>query len=254
MSVETLEAFEKIAAYVRDKNNKVSCLDLSGVTGLTAIGDIKKENGSDEYNLSFYTSGLVTFIGSPDITAIGYAFERNYNLVSVSGLENVTYARGAFYSCHSLSVVPNMPKATNLQCTFNDTAIKELRHDNAEILAIGDCASLEVIDCPKVNDLIGGAFNGSIRPLDNLEELHLTSEFFDEVHCWAFNGGLVIGQVTLYLNAEQEKNIEINTNGDDILWRPKNSAGATAVVKNGTTDYVSLKNFKAIYCGNKQIK
>ena len=255
MSVETLEAFEKIAAYVRDKNNKVSCLDLSGVTGLTAIGDIKKENGSDEYNLSFYTSGLVTFIGSPDITAIGYAFERNYNLVSVSGLENVTYARSAFYSCHSLSVVPNMPKATNLQCTFNDTAIKELRHDNAEILAIGDCASLEVIDCPKVNDLIGGAFNGSIRPLDNLEELHLTSEFFDEVHCWAFNGGLVIGQVTLYLNANQEGNIEHIESNDYYVWRPKKADRKTSAVQaDGTTDYVLLNSFKAVYCGNKQIK
>ncbi len=255
MSVETLEAFEKIAAYVRDKNNKVSCLDLSGVTGLTAIGDIQKETGSEKYNLSFYASGLVTFIGSPDITAIGYAFERNYNLVSVSGLENVTYARGAFYSCHSLSVVPNMPKATNLQCTFNDTAIKELRHDNAEILAIGDCASLEVIDCPKVNDLIGRAFNGSIRPLDNLKELHLTSEFFDEVHCWAFDGGLVIGQVTLYLNANQADNIVVDKDNNDFLWRPKKADGKTSAVQaDGTTDYVLLNSFKAVYCGNKQIK
>ena len=255
MSEETLEAFEKIAAYVRDKNNKVSCLDLSGVTGLTAIGDIQKETGSEKYNLSFYASGLVTFIGSPDITAIGYAFERNYNLVSVSGLENVTYARGAFYSCHSLSVVPNMPKATNLQCTFNDTAIKELRHDNAEILAIGDCASLEVIDCPKVNDLIGRAFNGSIRPLDNLKELHLTSEFFDEVHCWAFDGGLVIGQVTLYLNANQADNIVVDKDNNDFLWRPKKADGKTSAVQaDGTTDYVLLNSFKAVYCGNKQIK
>ena len=255
MSVETLEAFEKIAAYVRDKNNKVSCLDLSGVTGLTAIGDIQKETGSEKYNLSFYASGLVTFIGSPDITAIGYAFERNYNLVSVSGLENVTYARGAFYSCHSLSVVPNMPKATNLQCTFNDTAIKELRHDNAEILAIGDCASLEVIDCPKVNDLIGRAFNGSIRPLDNLKELHLTSEFFDEVHCWAFDGGLVIGQVTLYLNANQADNIVVDKDNNDFLWRPKKADGKTSAVQaDGTTDYVLLNSFKAVYCGDKQIK
>jgi len=255
MSVETLEAFEKIADYVRDKNNKVSCLDLSGVTGLTAIGDIKKENGSDEYDLSFYASGLVTFIGSPDITAIGYAFERNYNLVSVSGLENVTYARSAFYSCHSLSVVPNMPKATNLRWTFNDTAIKELRHDNAEILAIGDCASLEVIDCPKVNDLIGGAFNGSISPLNNLKELRLTSKSFESVHAYAFNGGLVIGQVTLYLNANQEDNIEHIESNDYYVWRPKKADGTTSAVQaSGTTDYVLLNSFKAVYCGDKQIK
>ena len=253
MSVETLEAFEKIAEYVRTKANNVKEVDLSGVKGLTAIGDIQKETGSEEYNLSFYASGLVTFIGSPDITAIGYAFERNYNLVSVSGLENVTYARSAFYSCHSLSVVPNMPKATNLRWTFNDTAIKELRHDNAEILVIGECASLEVINCPKVNNLISNAFSS---PLPKLTELRLTSDYFEEVHVDAF-AGVVKAECSLWLNANQESNIVID-NGL-CSWTPKKSDGSTSAVDNsgagnqGKTS-ISLEGFKAIYCGDKPIK
>ena len=253
MSEETLEAFEKIAAYVRDKNNKVSCLDLSGVTGLTAIGDIKKENGSDEYDLSFYASGLVTFIGSPDITAIGYAFERNYNLVSVSGLENVTYARSAFSSCRSLSVVPYMPKATNFRYTFSDTAIKELCHKNVEVLTITECEELTVIDCPRVNYLISHAFSS---PLPKLTELRLTSDFFDIVHVEAFEGTIKAG-CSLYLNANQESNIAMT--GNVIAWTPKKSDGFTSAVDNsgeGNQDKtsISLEGFKAIYCGDNQIK
>ncbi len=253
MSVETLEAFEKIAEYVRDKNNKVSCLDLSGVTGLTAIGKIEKEKGSEEYNLSFYASGLVTFIGSLDITAIGYAFERNNNLVSVSGLENVTYARSAFSSCRSLSVVPYMPKATNFRYTFSDTAIKELCHKNVEVLTITECEELTVIDCPRVNYLISHAFSS---PLPKLTELRLTSDFFDIVHVEAFEGTIKAG-CSLYLNANQEKNI--TKDGNVIAWTPKKSDGSTSAVDNsgagnqGKTS-ISLEGFKAVYCGDKPIK
>ena len=253
MSVETLEAFEKIAEYVRDKNNKVSCLDLSGVTGLTAIGKIEKEKGSEEYNLSFCASGLVTFIGSPDITAIGYAFERNNNLVSVSGLENVTYARSAFSSCRSLSVVPYMPKATNFRYTFSDTAIKELCHKNVEVLTITECEELTVIDCPRVNYLISHAFSS---PLPKLTELRLTSDFFDIVHVEAFEG-TIKAECSLWLNANQEKNI--TKDGNVIAWTPKKSDGSTSAVDNsgagnqGKTS-ISLEGFKAVYCGDKPIK
>ena len=208
MSEETLEAFEKIAEYVRTKANNVKEVDLSGLKGLTAIGKIQKKNGSESYDLSFYAGYLETFIGSPDITVIDYCFGNNNNLVSVSGLENVTGARGAFQGCRKLSVVPNMPKATDLRYTFSDTAIKELRHDNAERLAISDCASLEVIDCPKVNWLIGGAFKGYIRALDNLKELHLTAESFELVNANVFQGGIPIGKVALYLNENQVDNIK----------------------------------------------
>ena len=255
MSEETLEAFEKIAEYVRTKANNVKEVDLSGLKGLTAIGEIQKKNGSESYDLSFYAGYLETFIGSPDITVIDYCFGNNNNLVSVSGLENVTGARGAFQGCRKLSVVPNMPKATNLRYTFSDTAIKELRHDNAERLAISDCASLEVIDCPKVNWLIGGAFKGYIRALDNLKELHLTAESFELVNANVFQGGIPIGKVALYLNANQVDNVEHIESNDYYEWRPKKADGNTSAVQaDGTTDYILLNSFEHIYCGNTRIK
>lgn len=255
MSEETLEAFEKIAEYVRTKANNVKEVDLSGLKGLTAIREIQKKNGSESYDLSFYAGYLETFIGSPDITVIDYCFGNNNNLVSVSGLENVTGARGAFQGCRKLSVVPNMPKATNLRYTFSDTAIKELRHDNAEILAISDCASLEVIDCPKVNWLIGGAFKGNIRALDNLKELHLTAESFELVNANVFQGGIPIGKVALYLNENQVDNIKHIASNDYYEWRPKKADGNTSAVQaDGTTDYILLNSFEHIYCGNTRIK
>lgn len=255
MSEETLEAFEKIAEYVRTKANNVKEVDLSGLKGLTAIGKIQKKNGSESYDLSFYAGYLETFIGSPDITVIDYCFGNNNNLVSVSGLENVTGARGAFQGCRKLSVVPNMPKATDLRYTFSDTAIKELRHDNAKRLAISDCASLEVIDCPKVNWLIGGAFKGYIRALDNLKELHLTAESFELVNANVFQGGIPIGKVALYLNANQVDNIKHIASNDYYEWRPKKADGNTSAVQaDGTTDYILLNSFEHIYCGNTRIK
>ena len=255
MSEETLEAFEKIAEYVRTKANNVKEVDLSGLKGLTAIGEIQKKNGSESYDLSFYAGYLETFIGSPDITVIDYCFGNNNNLVSVSGLENVTGARGAFQGCRKLSVVPNMPKATDLRYTFSDTAIKELRHDNAERLAISDCASLEVIDCPKVNWLIGGAFKGYIRALDNLKELHLTAESFELVNANVFQGGIPIGKVALYLNENQVDNIKYIASNDYYEWRPKKADGNTSAVQaDGTTDYILLNSFEHIYCGNTRIK
>ena len=254
MSEETIAAFEKIAMYARTKANNVKEVDLSGLRGVTAItGDI--QIGNSEYDLSFYAGKFEKFIGSPDITDIENCFGNNNSLVSVSGLENVTNARSAFYGCRSLSVVPDMPKAINFRHTFSNTAIKELRHGNAEILAICDCASLEVIDCPKVNWLIGGAFYSSISPLNKLTELHLTSDSFEMVHAQVFNGGLVIDQVTLYLNANQEGNIEQIESNDYYVWRPKKADGATSAVQaSGATDYVLLNSFKAVYCGDKQIK
>lgn len=255
MSEETLEAFEKIAEYARTKANNVKEVDLGGLKGLTALGKIPKKNGSEFYDLSFYAGYLETFIGSPDITVIDSCFGNNNNLVSVSGLENVTGARGAFQGCRKLSVVPNMPKATDLRYTFSDTAIKELRHDNAERLAISDCASLEVIDCPKVNWLIGGAFKGNIRALDNLKELHLTAESFELVNANVFRGGIPIGKVALYLNENQVDNIKHIASNDYYEWRPKKADGNTSAVQaDGTTDYILLNSFEHIYCGNTRIK
>ena len=257
MSVETLEAFEKIAAYVRDKNNsKVTVLDLSGVKGLTAIGEIPKKDGDVPYDLSFENSGLVTFIGSPDIVAFGSAgsgFWGNLNLVSVSGLENVIYAGYAFPNCSSLSEVPNMPKATDFRNAFSGTAIKVLCHKNVEKLTISGCNELTKIDCPKVNYLISKAFSS---PLPKLTELRLTSDYFEEVHVDAFDG-VVKAECSLWLNANQETNI--TKNGNVIAWTPKKSDGSTSAVDNsgggnqGKTS-ISLEGFKAIYCGDKQIK
>ena len=254
MSVETLEAFEKIAAYVRDKNNnKVTVLDLSGVKGLTAIGEIPKKNGDVPYDLSFENSGLVTFIGSQDIVAFGSAgsaFWGNLNLVSVSGLENVIDAGYAFPNCSSLSEVPNMPNATNFTNAFSGTAIKELCHKNVEKLTISGCNELTKIDCPKVNFLIAKAFSS---PLPKLTELHLTSDFFEEVHVEAFDG-VVKANCSLWLNANQKGNID-----NLFAWTPKKSDGTTSAVDNsggGNQDKtsISLEGFKAIYCGDKQIK
>lgn len=258
MSEETLEAFGKIAEYVRNKNNNVIELDLSGLKGLTAIGEIKDKNGNVAWDLSFYRSSLVTFIGSPDITIIdgsaGDCFGHNDKLVSVSGLENVTSARGAFGYCSSLSEVPSMPKVTNLRDTFNGTAIKELCHGNVEILSVRDCKDLTVIDCPKVNCLIGKAFLSDISLMNNLKELHLTSASFEYVHVQAFYG-VPINQVTLYLNDNQKDNIDKD---NEYAWTPKKSGGTSAVdgtLPTGTpSSSVSLKDFKAIYCGETQIK
>lgn len=257
MSVETLEAFEKITEFVRNRSNKIKEVDLSGVKGLTGIGQFQKENGSEPYNLSFVNADLVTFTGSSDIVAfgsVGGCFWGNSNLAAVSGLENVTYANGAFQNCRSLTEIPDMPKAASLRHTFSGTSIKELRHDNVEDLAIGDCSALEIIDCPKVNWLIGGAFNGSSSALNSLKELHLTSEFFELVNADVFNGGIPIGRVTLYLNANQESNITHDESNGYYTWIPKKSDGSTAVQAIGTTDYVLLNDFTAIYCGEKKIK
>lgn len=257
MSVETLEAFEKIAAYVRDKNNnKVTVLDLSGVKGLTAIGEIPKKDGNVPYDLSFENSGLVTFIGSPNIVAFGSAgsgFWGNLNLVSVSGLENVIYAGYAFPNCSSLSEVPNMPKATDFRNAFSGTAIKVLCHKNVEKLTISGCNELTKIDCPKVNYLISKAFSS---PLPKLTELRLTSDYFEEVHVDAFDG-VVKAECSLWLNANQEGNIDKTNNL--FAWTPKKSDQSTSAVDNsgggnqGKTS-ISLEGFKAIYCGDKQIK
>lgn len=257
MSEETLEAFEKIAAYVQDKkNNKVTYLDLSGLKGLNAIGKIYKESGNEPYDLSFGNSGLVTFIGSSDITAFGSAgagFWNNWDLVSVSGLENVTDAGYAFPNCSSLSEVPNMPKVTNFSGTFSGTAIKELCHGNVERLTISDCKELTKIDCPKVNYLIFNAFSS---PLPKLTELRLTSDFFEKVHVDAF-AGVVKVDCSLYLNANQADNI-VKT-GNVIAWTPKKSDNSTSAVDNsggGNQDktFISLEGFKAIYCGKDNIK
>ena len=255
MSVETLETFEKIAEYARTEANNVKELDLSGLKGLTAIGDIPKKNGSTPYDLSFYAGKFEKFIGSPDIIALeGETFGNNNNLTSVSGLENVTSAWGAFNGCRSLSEVPDMPKATVLRRTFSGTAIKELKHDKVELLAIGDCSALEVIDCPKVNYLIGEAFKSLTTPMNSLKELRLTSEYFEYVLVSAFYG-VNINQVTLYLNANQESNIEHVESNNYYVWRPKKADGKTpAVQADGTTDYVLLNDFKAIYCGETPIK
>lgn len=256
MSEETLEAFEKIAEYVRTNKDNVKELDLSGVKGLTAIGKIPKENGSVPYYLNFENCRLVTFIGSPDIVAFGLegsCFWNNWNLVSVSGLENVTYADDAFQNCSGLSEVPNMPNATSFRYTFDGTAIKELRHDNVEKLAVSNCNELTVIDCPKVNFLIARAFSS---PLPKLTELHLTSDFFEKVHVEAFDG-VVKANCSLWLNANQVNNI-VNT-GNVIAWTPKKSDGSTSAVDNsggGNQDktFISLEGFKAIYCGETPIK
>ncbi|HAZ73890.1 MAG TPA: hypothetical protein DCW53_00635 [Rikenellaceae bacterium] len=82
----------------------------------------------------------------------------------------------------------------------------------------------------------------------------MTSEFFELVNADVFNGGIPIGRVTLYLNANQESNITHDESNGYYTWIPKKSDGSTAVQAIGTTDYVLLNDFTAIYCGEKKIK
>ena len=265
MSKETIEAFAKIAAYVRD--NDVTCLDLSGLKGVTSLTEVRPGNiaGAEEvYNLRFSSvvredngtgsvtesgegSKLETFIGSEDVVNITSAFEKCAALTSVSGLDNVTDADFAFANCSKLTETPAMPNVLSLKYTFFKTLITRLEYDSVKEIAVTNCSELTIIKCPSVVKLEQNAFYS----LPKLTELHLTSKFFESVHSLAFNAPInapINGKNTLlYLDASQ-KNI-INTT--DNTWTPMKSDGKSSAVEGGTSVYID--NFKAVYCGTDKV-
>lgn len=244
MSEETVSALARIAEYVR--SGKVTKLDLSGLKGIKGL------SRADEYSVdkdcSFEGSKLVTFIGSPDIVALNRTFYGCDQLTSVSGLENVTTVRsGTFMCCSKLASVPDMPLVTSLIDVFAESGITELRHKNVKELWFGgNYPELKVIDCPSANVLKG------ILRMPKLEELRLTSEYFDRVDNSIFDGWYYSDKqkVTIYLNANQDVGDE--TSG--YTWLPwKNGDGEPC----DDYDYenpIRLDGFKAIYCGDDKIK
>ena len=257
MSKETIEAFAVIAAYVRD--NDVTCLDMSGLKGVTSLMDVTMDNisGAEEvYNLRFSSvietgstvsgagSKLKTFIGSDDVVNINCAFAGCVDLVSVSGLANVKNAEYAFMSCSKLSKTPELPKVVNLKSAFNKTPITELKYESAQIISVYNCPELRIIDCPNVVTLGENAFVS----LPKLTEIHLKSKFFKDVHCYAFNGISPKGQIILYLDESQEKHIDATNK----TWTPKDSDDNSVVSgRGGGVVYLDL--LKAVYCGTEKI-
>ncbi len=244
MSEETVSALARISEYVR--SGKVTKLDLSGLKGIKGL------SCADEYSVdkdcSFESSKLETFIGSPDIVVLNRTFYGCDQLTSVSGLENVTTVRsGTFMCCSKLASVPDMPLVTSLIDVFAESGITELRHKNVKELWFGgNYPELKVIDCPSANVLKG------IWRMPKLEELRLTSEYFDRVDNSIFDEWYYSDKqkVTIYLNANRHV-------GDETSyydwWPVKNGDGDPC----DDYDYenpIKLDGFKAIYCGDDKIK
>lgn len=260
MSKETLEAFAKIAAYVRD--NDVTCLDMSGLKGVKSLTDVRPGNiaGAEEvYNLRFSSvvreydgsgnvtesgagSKLETFIGSEDLVNITSAFEKCAALVSVSGLDNVTDADFAFANCSKLTKAPEMPNVLSLNYTFDYTDIAELNYKSVKEIAVTNCSRLTSIDCPKAVKL--GQYAFAVLP--KLKAIRLSATSFESVH-WRVFDGLKRGQAKLILDASQEANI----NPTGKTWTPKDSNGNSVVTGGGTE--ASLQLFSAVYCGKEPV-
>lgn len=247
MSEETVSALARIAEDVR--SGKVTKLDLSGLKGIKGLSRADDSGWETcDKDCSFKGSKLETFIGSPDIVALNGTFWGCDQLTSVSGLENVTTVRsGTFYGCSKLASVPDMPLVTSLIDVFAESGITELRHKNVKELWFGgNYPELKVIDCPSANVLKG------IWRMPKLEELRLTSEYFDMVDNSIFDEWYYSDKqkVTIYLNANRHV-------GDETSyydwWPAKNGDGEPC----DDYDYenpIKLDGFKAIYCGDDKIK
>ena len=250
MSEETIKAFAQIAAYVRD--NDVTYLDMSGLKGVTSLMNVPVE--AEEYNLRFSSvinegstvsgagSKLETFIGSDGVVNIVRAFEKCVDLVSVSGLKNVTNADYAFAGCSKLSKTPDLPKVLSLIHAFSNTSITELTYESVKGLAVNNCGKLTIIDCPNAVKLEENVFAGG---MPKLTDIYLKSKHFELVYKTAFDH-LKRGQVTLHLDASQKGNIDVAKKE----WTPKKSNGDSAV---DGGESVPLDLLKAVYCGEEQI-
>lgn len=244
MSEETVSALARIAEYVR--SGKVKKLDLSGLKGIKGLSYADEYRGVDK-DFSFEGSKLETFIGSPDIVALNRTFFRCDQLTAVSGLENVTIVgSGTFMFCSKLASVPDMPLVTSFQDIFAESGITELRHKNVKELSFyGNYPELRVIDCPSANNLSG------IWRMPKLEELRLTSEYFERVENSIFDGWYYSDKqkISIYLNA----NRHVSDETSDYEWCPvKNGDGEPS----DGYDYenpIKLWNFKAVYCGDEKI-
>ncbi len=103
--------FPVFKAYLRNNKSFSISLDLSGVTGLTAIPD-HALSGTDGFN--FVGSGLSAIVLPSTVTSIGKESFHYTNLTSID-LTNVTSVGAcAFWECHELTNV-TWPKAA---CTF----------------------------------------------------------------------------------------------------------------------------------------
>ncbi len=240
MSEATLDAFARIAEYVR--SGKVKKLDISGLKGIKGLSSasIGTSLGTCKKDCSFDGSKLETFIGSPEIVALYRTFRSCDHLTSVSGLENVTTVEGeAFAYCPKLESLPDMPLVTSFKDVFTSSGITELRHKNVKELSFTfNCPELRVIDCPSANNLSGE------WKMPKLEKLYLESEYFERFESGVFNN-LDKSKISLYLNANQEGNVD-EASG---LWYPKkNSAGDTP---DGYNSPIKLKDFAIVYYGGK---
>ena len=241
MSEATLDAFARIAEYVR--SGKVKKLDISGLKGIKGLSSASMTSlGTCKKNCSFYGSKLETFIGSPEIVALYWTFRSCDQLTSVSGLENVTTVEGeAFAWCPKLESLPDMPLVTSFKDVFTGSGITELRHKNVKELSFTfNCPELRVIDCPSANNLSGE------WKMPELKELHLESEYFEKFDSGVFNN-LDKSKISLYLNANQKGNVVEETAGR--YWNPKkNSAGDAP---DGYNSPIKLNDFAIVYYGGK---
>ena len=241
MSATTLDAFARIAEYVR--SGKVKKLDISGLKGIKGLSSASITSlGTCKKDCSFYGSKLETFIGSSEIVALYRTFRSCDQLTSVSGLENVTTVEGeAFAWCRKLESLPDMPLVTSFKDVFTDSGITELRHKNVKELSFTwNCPELRVIDCPSANNLTGE------WKMPELKELHLEAEYFERFESGVFNN-LDKSKIGLYLNANQKGNVVDEASGR--YWHPKkNSSGDTP---DGYNSPIKLKDFAIVYYGGK---
>jgi len=242
MSEATLDAFARIAEYVR--SGKVKKLDISGLKGIKGLSSasIGTSLGTCKKDCSFDGSKLETFIGSPEIVALYRTFRSCDHLTSVSGLENVTTVEGeAFAYCPKLESLPDMPLVTSFKDVFTSSGITELRHKNVKELSFTfNCPELRVIDCPSANNLSGE------WKMPKLEKLYLESEYFERFESGVFNN-LDKSKIGLYLNANQEGNVVGETS--ERYWHPKkNSVGDTP---DGYNSPIKLNDFAIVYYGGQ---
>ena len=246
MSEATVSALASIAEYVR--SGKVTKLDLGGLKGIKGLS-CADDSGWEtcDKDCSFEGSKLETFIGSPDIVALNRTFWGCDQLTSVAGLENVTtVGSGTFYGCSKLASVPEMPLVTSLIGVFAESGITELRHKNVKELWFGEnYPELKVIDCPSANVLRG------IWRMPKLEELRLTSEYFDRVDNSIFDGWHFSDKqrVTIYLSANQDVGDETTSYA---WWPVKNDAGDSCDGYDSENP-IKLDGFKAVHCGDVQV-
>lgn len=237
--------FGKIATYIRNKTAPVvTDFDFSATTGMT------------ELYWGMDGSSLVKVNLPVTVTGIFRVFEDCTSLTTVTGGGVVKDAGNAFLNCTALKTVT--VKLKKLLTTFDNAGIETYESEvTTEILqcSFQDCLSLTSVSCPNA----GSLGNDLFLRCKSLTEIRLTAEAFVYVssgsysstgeHFDPFTGILNRDKATLYLNANQAKNIKVASG--ECTWTPVDEYTGENI--SGLEVPVILTGFKAVICGDQQV-